>query len=527
MLNRIQKKSLHDRIHLFALSTFAIGLASSKVILSLSSLLLLANLFIERDFKLYWRNWRNAGFILVALITYWSLHIIALIWTRNFDYAFNDLKIKVTLLIIPLIILAKPIEKAKNIHIILGLFICSLLITSSWNMLCYTHVIGNHSYLDIRELSLFGSHIRYGILIAIGVGVCLFYLTVWDSKLKLFLLPIIIWLSYYTYYSQIISGLLAFMTVLFSFILYHIFIRSKLGGWTSIVVLGLAIVITLIYFNATQIEHKTTYSMHNLRSYTLQGNKYTHDLNPNTFENGRPTMIYVCEKELKTAWEKQSKLTYDGLDKKEQPLKYTLIRYMASKNLKKDSVDFQKLTPSDIQSIENGIANVEETKTGFLARFEGIKYSLTGNKDPNGNSLLQRIAYWKTGFKIICKNWLFGVGTGDVQDAFDQQYNADNSTLIKKYRLRAHNSYLTSWISFGIMGLASFISLLFMYLIKALKNTSYLPLMFILVMILTFCIEDTLETQMGVSIFAFFYGLFGLFLVKESALSFNSFKRSL
>lgn len=523
MLNRILGKSFHNRIHLIALSAFAIGLASSKIILSLSAILLLVNLFIEGDFKLYWRNLRNAGFMLLPLIAYWSFHIISLCWTSNYSYAFNDLKIKVTLLIIPLIIVAKPIEKTKNIQNILGLFIGSLLVTSIWNMLCYTHVIGKHAYLDIRELSLFGSHIRYGILIAIGFGICLYYYMESDHKLKLVFIPILIWFGYYTYFSQIISGLLALMTVLFSYVFYRLYIRSTLWGFTSIALLGISIVITVIYLRPMQSQPKTLYAIHQLPSHTLQGNSYTHDLNPGTFENGKPTMIYVCETELRTQWDKHSMLHYDGLDKKGQPLKYTLIRYMASKNLKKDSVDFQQLTHSDIQHIENGIANFQETKMGFTARLEGIKYSLSGNKDPNGNSLLQRIEYWRTGLKIIRNNWLFGVGIGDVQNAFDKQYNADNSILLQKYRLRAHNTYLTSWISFGVLGFTFFSWMLVIYVLNALTNKSYLALMFILVMVTTFFIEDTLETQMGVSFFAFFYGLF----LMKRPLALNSFKRPL
>jgi O-antigen ligase len=138
----------------------------------------------------------------------------------------------------------------------------------------------------------------------------------------------------------------------------------------------------------------------------------------------------------------------------------------------------------------------------------GIKFQLNNTTDPNGHSLLQRIEYWKTAWQIIRKNWFLGVGTGDVQQAFDREYISQNSPLRPENRLRAHNSYLTIWISFGIIGLILFLWMLLSFLIVQVRNNAFIPTMFMLIAICTFFIEDTLETQMGVTFFAFFYGLY-------------------
>jgi O-antigen ligase len=129
------------------------------------------------------------------------------------------------------------------------------------------------------------------------------------------------------------------------------------------------------------------------------------------------------------------------------------------------------------------------------------------NADPNGHSLLQRLEYWRTSLKIIQQNWLFGVGTGDLQMAFDEQYEQDNSKLNKENRLRAHNTYLTVWITFGVLSLLFFF-LIVKYFLAMIKYENYLGLAFITIAIVTFFIEDTLETQTGVTFFSFFYGLF-------------------
>ena len=139
---------------------------------------------------------------------------------------------------------------------------------------------------------------------------------------------------------------------------------------------------------------------------------------------------------------------------------------------------------------------------------EGIKFQLHNSVDPNGHSLLQRIEFWKTGAQIIKKNWVFGVGTGDVQQAFLDQYKKEKTPLLPENQLRGHNTYLTTWISFGIVGFVAFCWMILYFLKNHWKTRSFLPVMFILVACSTFFIEDTLETQIGVTFFAFFYGLF-------------------
>ena len=185
-----------------------------------------------------------------------------------------------------------------------------------------------------------------------------------------------------------------------------------------------------------------------------------------------------------------------------------MIRYLASKNFSKDAVGIKKLTPFDMHNIENGIASVELLQTGIMARLNGIKYQFNNNFDPNGHSILQRLEYWKTALEIIQENWIIGTGTGDVQLAFDQQYEKDNSILLKKNRLRAHNMYLTIWVTFGIIGLIIFFGFLYSFIRFNIKNKELIGILFFFVMISTFLIEDTIETQMGVSIISLFTGLF-------------------
>jgi hypothetical protein len=166
-----------------------------------------------------------------------------------------------------------------------------------------------------------------------------------------------------------------------------------------------------------------------LEKYTINGNKYNHKIDYR-IENGHYVGLYFCRKELKKSWNQVSNISYDSLDKKGNELKYTLIRYLTSKNLRKDSVGVSKLTYEDIKAIENGVPNyIYNNKFSLQSVIYKIlwqynNYKNTGN--PNNNSLMQRYEYLKASINIISRNYIIGVGTGDLQLAFDNYYNRTN-----------------------------------------------------------------------------------------------------
>ena len=74
----------------------------------------------------------------------------------------------------------------------------------------------------------------------------------------------------------------------------------------------------------------------------------------------------INDEELDREWNKKSKVYVDGPDKKGNNLRYTLLRYMASKGLRKDSAGIVSLSPQDIANIECGNTNYKRTCTLFL-----------------------------------------------------------------------------------------------------------------------------------------------------------------
>lgn len=458
-------------IHFWLIALMLIGIVGSKFLMSITMMLCVANLLLEADFKNYWQRIKE-NHLLHLLIAFYLLHAISLLWSHNISYGINDLRIKAPLLVVSIILIAKPIVKSDRNKLYL-LLISSLLVTSIINFCHYQFLLNTHLAKDIRELSLFGSHIRYGILLAFGIGICLF-LSREFKRFSLGLIGCAAWFVFYTYYSQILSGIISLLVV---FILYAIlYFRERKWVLISGVLICLTILLVTIGFlfsNEKEI------------------------INPINQSN-----------ELKDAWNKKSSISFDSLDLKRQPLKITLTRYLASKELLPNKNGVNKLDEDDVHNIENGYADIHETGLGLRARLYGLRYQIHHSTNPNGHSLLQRIESWKTAWQIIKENWLFGVGVGDVGDKFEQQYNENDSLLLEKNRIRAHNSFLTSWLSFGIIGLVLFTYIQLAFFQSTWRNVNYLGLIFIGLSLISFLLEDSLETQTGVTFFAFFYSFY-------------------
>ncbi|RCL75612.1 MAG: O-antigen ligase domain-containing protein [Flavobacteriales bacterium] len=460
---------------MFVLCLFAVGIVCSKFLMSMSILLGLLNLIVEGDFKQYFQNLKQNKFFLLVLL-FFLIHVLAMAWSDNWDYGLNDLRRKLSLLAVPIIIISKPIQIRTNYKIILSCFVAALIITSSINAFAYFYFQDSFVYKDIRDMSLFNSHIRYAIMISFGIPILL---EINDSRKELYLIiPAIGWLLLYTYLSQVLTGLISLFTILIAYILYKLIVDRKIK---SLFFLILTFCIGIGF------------------SFSLLLSE------PERNDNSKANLI-----SMKTEWEKKSNFSFEGKDKRDQELKYTLARFLESKDLTKDAKGVQSLTGEEIKAVENGMADVSEMKIGFWGRLEGLRYQINHSTNPNGHSLLQRLEAWKTGIEIYKDYPFLGVGTGDVDDAYKRKYRENNSQLIPKNQIRAHNTYLTSLITFGVIGLLLFVFIVLYHLKLQIQHKQLLGFIFMILMLVTFFFEDTLETQTGITLFSFFTALYSI-----------------
>ncbi len=503
MLDRWFGPKTHHYLHILGMMILTFGLPFNKVLMSIGSIWGVANVLLEGNFRTYYQNIKkNKAFLF--LLGFFILHLVALLWTSNFEYAFHDLRIKLPILAVPLALVAHPIVLKKEIHLLLITFLSSLLLISVVNGINYLQMSDMEIGNNFREISVFGSHIRFSILIVIGLIIAGYFVVVL-RRWRLFFISLMLWFLYYTYISQVLSGPLSILVMgVFAFI-YWIW-PKKLIRYSvlsaCIASFGFAVI------SVQKVQDHKRYDFSNLDTFSIHNNRYYHDtLNPSV-ENGKPIYIYICYDEIANDWSDYFSVPYDGVDKKGNAIQWTFLRYMTALDLKKDREGLKKLDKKDIRNIENGIATPDHLQKGFTGRFAAIKYALENQDDPNNSTILQRIEYWKTADQIIMNHPIIGVGTGDVQDAFNAQYEENKSKLIPSNRLRAHNMFLTIQLTFGILGTLVILFFIGSFLRFNRGVQNLFAFCVFGAIIASFLVEDTLETQTGVTLFSFFIGLF-------------------
>jgi O-antigen ligase len=133
-------------------------------------------------------------------------------------------------------------------------------------------------------------------------------------------------------------------------------------------------------------------------------------------------------------------------------------------------------------------------------------YRKGGN--PSGHSVTQRIEYYKMAFQIIKENFWLGTGTGGYDLAYQKKYDQNKFFQEQKFRQRSHNMFLSYLIDFGLIGLIYICMALFSPVFLERKTKSPLLLVFLLIVLISFMNEDSLNNHDAISFFAFLYPLF-------------------
>lgn len=485
----------------------------SHFLVSISIITLSANFLAEGQYitKLK-RIWKYK--VIMLFVGIFFLHVAGLFWSTDLSYGNRDVQIKLPLLALPIILGSSNKFSRKQFEWILLFFLATTLLSS---------LIGSFIYFvlsepgdDYRLMSPFMSHIRLSLMMGVAIFSS-FYLAFRSHQWKPFKTAFLIlggWLIVYLFMLRSMSGIVAVMAA--GFIVSWIISSKRKTEYANII--KIAIVAGGIFFTGyIYWQVKSFYDINEIDLTTTDthskgGEKYHFGIDQKMLENGNYVYAYIADEELKQGWNKRSKLDFDGKDLKGQVLKSTLTRYLTSKNLRKDTEGMKALTNLDIWAVENGIANERflngKSLNTMIYRYIWEIHNFTQGFNPQGNSLAQRFLFWQKGTQILKENWLYGVGTGDVQLAFNEQYNKMTYEIKKQYRLRAHNQFLTMGITFGIFGFVYFIiTMLSGFWVKSNSN-SYLFIGTFIILMVSMLDEDTLETQFGVTYAVFFYFLF-------------------
>ena len=507
-------RQYHFVLYYIGLCCVAAGLPLSQYLMGFSQFWLVINWLWEADYQRKWRQFitNKAALIVCSIIL---LHLLGLFYTKDLHFAIIDIKKKLPLFILPFIIATSAPLPKKYLDGLLGLFVLSVFVGTMTGLGVMLGWL-NFRFDDMRFLSVFVAHIRFSLMLCIAIFILLYFLhQAKQNYFSVLFIVLIVWFVFFLFVLKSLSGVLALLATGFILTLYYFLNRKN----TAIKILGLAIILLLtggmLFYLKKQVNdfyYKKPVDIASLEMKTEKGNFYEHDLNSKETENGNYTHHYVCWKELEASWKQRSKIDFNGKGLKGNELKFTLIRFLTSKGLRKDAAGLAALSDEEIALIEKGVANVSYNKPFSLEpRIKIVIWELDHylkGGDPSGHSILQRLEYWKIASSIIKQKFWFGVGTGDTALEFEEAYEKSDTKLAEKYWYRSHNQYLSFMVAFGIIGLLWFLIILFYPMLRLGMWNDFLYSTFFITATTSMMTDDTLETQAGVMFFAFFNALF-------------------
>ncbi|MBK8498288.1 MAG: O-antigen ligase family protein [Flavobacteriales bacterium] len=498
-------------VHVAALALCAVFLPWSSAFLSMAQMLLAANWLAEGMVKRTIRKRFRSAFTsapALVFISFFLLHVLGLSWTDDMVWGTDLARILFPVLVFAIILGGSERLNAHELRIILLLGSWSAVACGAFGIIFHNSASDNY-----RALSMFISHIRLALLLCLAVVILLHYRSTrplinlghWcGALLAIYLIARLESLQGFAVLSLVAIALIWRWS------------RTRTALWRSslrALLIAIPVALALGAYSLIEARHSPVPpGLGTKLELTAGGEPYYHDTVDTQTENGTHVWTYLAWREMRRAWMLRSDRTLDDADDKGHALWSTAARYLASKGVRKDSVSVMALTDAEVRAIEAGRTNVLQGQRGPLReRVEEVLFELDmyrSKGQASGHSVAMRIEFQKAGWELAKANWLIGVGTGDTQRAFDDYYERTNSTLEKKWRLRAHNEYLTLWISFGVFGLmwSLFTWWWPAYRMGAWKNPIFIA--WAIAFGVSCLTDDTIETQAGATFFALYYALF-------------------
>ena len=501
------KSATHRKAYVFFISCLAASISLGKFSMSLSLIGLTLNWLLELDFQLRWKKIKDQKYLPIILSGLFLIELFWLPFSQDIAIGLNVLRIKLPLLLLPLIIGSCNRFSKREWRIIITTFFIGILVSTIWVFLVSLDILPTKKDSGtIRDASIFMSHIRYSVLLSFSA---VFVLSLAFKNLinKVLALMFFLWLFFLIFKLATITAILGLsFALLFLFVALLFSCKKK---FKTAYTLGITSLFFLVGLYTSAIFNEFYHVKSEVRSFqthSIGGEKYQHDLQENTRENGFYLWENIAQKELEIAWNKRSEFNFQLKDKKNQPIKSTLYRFLTSKGLNKDSVGLSKLNKTEIQKIENGETS-SVSYNNFENRIRSILFQWESRKkknDPNNQTINQRVVFWKTGIDIFSNQPVFGYGPGGAKTQYKKYYKNQTTSLKKNNQLLAHNQFITQAINLGSLGTIFWIFIVLYSFLKVEKEIFIFFVPYLILMFFAFMSDDMLEVQAGATIFSFF-----------------------
>lgn len=295
----------------------------------------------------------------IALTSIYLMHILGLVYSSDMDYALKDLRIKLPLLLFPVVLSTMYKITYKQFRNLMLFYVAAVLVGS----LISFKLIVDAEFTDIRFTSPFIGSIRFGLNVSFAFY-SLLYFIFYDKWFKLWQKLVFAFVAVWFLIFLVLLESVTSMSIIILIALIFLVIQSLKTKYVllkiAIPVLVLGIPLGIFLIARTAVINASTgpkIEVSQLDEMTALGNPYHHDTLVRGVEDGKYLGLYLCETELRETWNSRSQMDYDSNPVGGHQLRETLIRYLTSKDLRKDAEGVNALSEKDIRMIEQGVAN--------------------------------------------------------------------------------------------------------------------------------------------------------------------------
>ncbi|HQW86078.1 MAG TPA: hypothetical protein PLH93_02775, partial [Flavobacteriales bacterium] len=260
----------------------------------------------------------------LAFIATFLLHAAGIIWSEDRAWAFDLTRILLPVLVFGVVLSTSPPMGERAIRDVLR--------TGAWSVVASTAVClvmaGGHLQSgDHRAVSIFISHVRLGLLLALAT--CVFIL---DRPAPGWLRAMhalgAVWAVGFLVGMGSLSGLGALAAALLMLAWRGVGGARPLVRWSVRGFLVLApVAAPLILSGMLWPRPYTPLRVEDLRERSAGGEPYYHDVSDPQWENGHPVWVHVARGELERGWARRSRIGLYDKDERGQLLRGTVVRY--------------------------------------------------------------------------------------------------------------------------------------------------------------------------------------------------------
>ena len=437
--------------------------------------------------------------------------LLSTCYSTDVGAALSKLELSLPLLLLPLVVGLNPQLQRREMLALLVLFVLTVLVATALLSAQLVRYYRGY-YLDVREISVYITHIQFALMLALAeAALAHLYGQTSRSGLRLAIALCGLWLLTFTLLMRTFTGLLmqGWLLLVLMYFVGHKHgprLRLALVGLLALVALGGGLLLGRMVHRYAHIE---PVNLSALPALTPNGKPYHHDTLSPAHENGHLLGLYLCEPELRAAWNARSAYPYDSLDMRGQRVHLTLRRYLTSLGLTKDSLGLAQLDATDIALIERSYPSViyRQGRHQLYLRF----YETMGELEqyvqlgyPAG-TLTIRLVYWRAALQAIAEHPWLGVGCGDILPVLHQRY-AEHGLPPQQWNL-PHNQFLTVMLYAGLLGMALFVLGLVAPFVARRGYKHLMPSFFYGMMLLHMLYENPLDSHIGVTLMALFGAL--------------------